>query len=102
MIAAGSLWRSWHMKNIEEKQLYTETSGDKPSATGLLGRQSVRATFRLSEACIDAISILLNQFFHTAYMPFDTFEPVDYFFGCFIICHDGCPLSPPRGVGVSD
>ncbi len=28
------------------------------SAFGLRGRQSVRATFRLSEACIDAISIL--------------------------------------------
>lgn len=32
-----------------------------PSADDLRGRQSVRATFRLSEACIDAISILTTQ-----------------------------------------
>ena len=32
-----------------------------PSATDLRGRQSVRATFRLSEACIDAISVLAGQ-----------------------------------------
>jgi hypothetical protein len=32
-----------------------------PSTMALRGRQSVRATFRLSEACIDAISILSAQ-----------------------------------------
>ena len=31
------------------------------TALDLLGRQSVRATFRLSEACIDAISVLAAQ-----------------------------------------
>ena len=33
----------------------------KPTTLDLRGRQSVRATFRLSEACIDAISILSAQ-----------------------------------------
>ena len=36
-------------------------SVSKPSALDLRGRQSVRATFRLSEDCIDAISILSAQ-----------------------------------------
>ena len=36
-------------------------SVSKPSTMDLRGRQSVRATFRLSEACIDAISILSAQ-----------------------------------------
>ena len=46
------------MNNIEEKQIDNSIPAHKPSTTGLRGRQSVRATFRLSEACIDAISIL--------------------------------------------
>jgi hypothetical protein len=33
----------------------------KPSAFDLSGRQSVHATFRLSESCINAISILSAQ-----------------------------------------
>ena len=36
-------------------------SGTNPSTNDLRGRQSVRATFRLSEGCIDAISILSAQ-----------------------------------------
>ena len=49
------------MKKTEEKQFDMEISVSKPSALDLRGRQSVRATFRLSEACIDAISILAAQ-----------------------------------------
>jgi hypothetical protein len=36
-------------------------SVSRPSTHDLRGRQSVRATFRLSEACINAISILATQ-----------------------------------------
>jgi len=46
------------MKKNKEKQVNIEISVSKPSTMDLRGRQSVRATFRLSEACIDAISIL--------------------------------------------
>lgn len=46
------------MKKPEEKQSDTDMSVSGPSTVDLRGRQSVRATFRLSEACIDAISIL--------------------------------------------
>ena len=49
------------MKKTEEKQFDMNESVSKPSALDLRGRQSVRATFRLSEACIDAISILSAQ-----------------------------------------
>ena len=49
------------MKKTEEKQFDMEISVSKPSELDLRGRQSVRATFRLSEACIDAISILAAQ-----------------------------------------
>ena len=38
-----------------------DTYGSPPSTLDFRGRQSVRATFRLSEACIDAISILSTQ-----------------------------------------
>jgi len=46
------------MKKNTEKQVDREFSPSKPSTMDLRGRQSVRATFRLSEACIDTISIL--------------------------------------------
>ena len=49
------------MKKNEEKQPGMDTSGANPSTNDLRGRQSVRATFRLSGACIDAISILSAQ-----------------------------------------
>ena len=49
------------MKKTEENQIDTSISVSKPSALDLRGRQSVRATFRLSEECIDAISILSAQ-----------------------------------------
>jgi predicted transcriptional regulator len=49
------------MKKTEEKQLDRRISESKPTALELRGRQSVRATFRLSEACIDAISIVSAQ-----------------------------------------
>jgi hypothetical protein len=56
-------FRKWGlvMKKTEEKQFDTSKSVSKPSALDLKGRQSVRATFRISEACIDAISILSAQ-----------------------------------------
>ena len=44
------------MKKDKEKQWDIKLSVSKPSTMDLRGRQSVRATFRLSEACIDAIS----------------------------------------------
>ncbi|MBW2431347.1 MAG: hypothetical protein JRF56_20515 [Deltaproteobacteria bacterium] len=47
------------MKKTDEEQLDTSKLVSKTSALDLKGRQSVRATFRLSEDCIDAISILL-------------------------------------------
>jgi len=49
------------MKKNEENQLDIEVSVSNTSTLDLMGRQSVRATFRLSEACIDAISILSAQ-----------------------------------------
>ena len=49
------------MKKTEEKQLDMSMLLSNPSILDLRGRQSVRATFRLSEACIDAISILSAQ-----------------------------------------
>jgi hypothetical protein len=49
------------MKKDKEKQSENEKSATGPATLDLRGRQSVRATFRLSEACIDAISILSAQ-----------------------------------------
>ena len=49
------------MKKNKEKQLDMSISVSRPSTMDLRGRQSVRATFRLSEACIDAITILSAQ-----------------------------------------
>jgi hypothetical protein len=49
------------MKKTEDNQMDMNTSTSKSSALDLRGRQSVRATFRLSEDCIDAISILSAQ-----------------------------------------
>ena len=49
------------MKKKDKKQIDISLSLSKPSALDLRGRQSVRATFRLSEDCIDAISILAAQ-----------------------------------------
>src|SRR5210317_1233824 len=49
------------MKKSKDNQQDTDISLPKPTTLDLRGRQSVRATFRLSEACIDAISILSAQ-----------------------------------------
>ena len=49
------------MKKNGKRQSDIGISVSNPSTTALRGRQSVRATFRLSEACIDAISILSAQ-----------------------------------------
>ena len=49
------------MKKNEKKQSDMGISISNASTMALRGRQSVRATFRLSEACIDAISILSAQ-----------------------------------------
>jgi hypothetical protein len=49
------------MKKDKENQWEDEKSATGPTTLDLRGRQSVRATFRLSEACIDAISILSAQ-----------------------------------------
>ena len=49
------------MKKNEENQLDIKVSLSNTSTLDLMGRQSVRATFRLSEACIEAISILSTQ-----------------------------------------
>ena len=49
------------MKNSKEKQSDMDISASRSTTLDLRGRQSVRATFRLSEACIDAISILSAQ-----------------------------------------
>lgn len=46
------------MKNIENGELKAGFSLSQPSSSDLRGRQSVRATFKLSEKAIDAISIL--------------------------------------------
>ena len=49
------------MKKPKEKQVDRHIFEPQPTTLELRGRQSVRATFRLSEACIDAISILSAQ-----------------------------------------
>jgi hypothetical protein len=49
------------MKKTKEKQFDRDISESRPTTLELRGHQSVRATFRLSEACIDAISILSAQ-----------------------------------------
>ena len=49
------------MENNEKKHGVMRISISNPSTNNLRGRQSVRATFRLSGACIDAISILSAQ-----------------------------------------
>ena len=49
------------MKKNKENQVDGDMSMLRPTTLDLRGRQSVRATFRLSEACIDAISILSAQ-----------------------------------------
>ena len=49
------------MKKTIEKQFDRDISESRPTTLELRGRQSVRATFRLSEVCIDAISILSAQ-----------------------------------------
>jgi hypothetical protein len=49
------------VKKNKEKQWDIEFSLSNPSVMDLRGRQSVRATFRLSEACIDAITVLSAQ-----------------------------------------
>lgn len=61
MDMTGPRKRSAVMKKTEENQNDIEIPGSKPSTLDLRGRQSVRATFRLSEACIEAISILSAQ-----------------------------------------
>jgi len=49
------------VKKNKEKQWNIEVSLSNSSVLDLRGRQSVRATFRLSEACIDAITVLSTQ-----------------------------------------
>jgi hypothetical protein len=49
------------MEKKQRNQINLGKSVSKTSALDLRGRQSVRATFRLSEDCIDAISILSAQ-----------------------------------------
>jgi predicted transcriptional regulator len=49
------------VKKTEEKQLDKNFHLSNTSSMDLRGRQSVRATFRLSEACIDAITVLSAQ-----------------------------------------
>ena len=49
------------MKNTDKKQSTMGIFMSNPSADDLQGRQSVRTTLRLSEACINAISILATQ-----------------------------------------
>jgi hypothetical protein len=49
------------MEKKEKNQIDLGNSVSKTSTLDLRGRQSVRATFRLSEDCIDAISILSAQ-----------------------------------------
>lgn len=49
------------MNKINEKQTDERMRLQNPSSKELRGHQSVRATFRLSEACINAISILSAQ-----------------------------------------
>jgi hypothetical protein len=49
------------MKKNQENRFVMGISMSNPSTNDLRGRQSVRATFRLSEECINAISILSAQ-----------------------------------------
>ena len=49
------------MKKTKETQFDRDIFESRPTTLELRGHQSVRATFRLSEACIDAISILSAQ-----------------------------------------
>jgi hypothetical protein len=49
------------MKKDKKNQFDMGIPISNPSTMALRGRQSVRATFRLSEGCIDAISILSAQ-----------------------------------------
>jgi len=49
------------MKKTKEKQWDRNFHLPNTSSMDLRGRQSVRATFRLSEACIDAITVLSAQ-----------------------------------------
>ena len=49
------------MKKNKENRFVMGISVSNPSTNDLRGRQSVRATFRLSEDCINAISILSAQ-----------------------------------------
>jgi len=49
------------MKKTKEKQWDKNFHLPNTSSMDLRGRQSVRATFRLSEACIDAITVLSAQ-----------------------------------------
>ena len=49
------------MNKTDNNQTDMNLSVSNPPALDLRGRQSVRATFRLSEDCIDAISILSAQ-----------------------------------------
>lgn len=49
------------MKKTDNNQIDIDSYVVNPLALDLRGRQSVRATFRLSEDCIDAISILAAQ-----------------------------------------
>lgn len=49
------------MKKEAKKQMDNKPPVSNPSTTDLRGRQSVRATFRLSNACIAAISVLSAQ-----------------------------------------
>jgi hypothetical protein len=46
------------MKRDEERRRQRGVSLPRTSTSDLMGRQSVRATFRLTEGCIDAISIV--------------------------------------------
>ena len=49
------------MKNYVKNQIVAVKFRSNPSTDDLRGRQSVRATFRLFEDCINAISILATQ-----------------------------------------
>ena len=49
------------MKKTEYNKIDMSIYMSKASTLDLRGRQSVRATFRLSEECISAISILSTQ-----------------------------------------
>ena len=61
MKISGPMNKGGFMKKTDGNQDDMSMSGSNPSSLDLRGRQSVRATFRLSEACIDAISILSAQ-----------------------------------------